>query len=161
VTRSGETPRQQVRKAKQTGRRRFSAEDKIRIVMEGIRGEDSVSELCRRERLHNTVYYRWLKDFMAAGKRRLRGDVQREAGREEVLSLRDENACRDASALGSQERPDRCVKVLIAKGADTNVWAREGRTPQQVAAASGNRALAAVLSRYGERKQSSMGSWRV
>jgi len=60
--------------------------------MEGIRGEDSVSEICRRERLHTTVYYRWLKDFMEAGKRRLRGDVQREAGREEVASLKDENA---------------------------------------------------------------------
>ena len=92
VTRTGETPRQQIGKAKRTGRRTFTAEDKIRIVMEGIRGEDPVSELCRRERLHNTVYYRWLKDFMEGGKQRLRGDVQREAGREEVRSLKDENA---------------------------------------------------------------------
>jgi len=72
----GETPRQQIRKAKHITRRALTAEDKIRIVMEGIRGEDSVSEICRRERLHNTVYYRWLKDFM----------------REEVASLKDENA---------------------------------------------------------------------
>jgi transposase len=88
----GETPRQQIRKAKQAGRRTFRAEDKIRIVMEGIRGEDSVSELCRRERVHTTVYYRWLKDFMEAGKRRLRGDVQRDANRDEVAGLKEENA---------------------------------------------------------------------
>jgi transposase len=92
VRKQGETPRQQIRKAKHITRRSFTAEDKIRIVMEGIHGEISVSELCRRERLHTTVYYRWLKDFMEAGKRRLRGDIQREAGREEVASLKDENA---------------------------------------------------------------------
>ena len=87
----GETPRQQVRRAKQTSRRRFSAEEKIRIVMEGIRGEEPVSVLCRREGLHTTVYYRWLKDFLEAGKHRLRGDTLREAGQDEVRSLREEN----------------------------------------------------------------------
>jgi transposase len=87
----GETPRQQIRKAKAVGRRRFSAEEKIRIVLEGIRGDISVSELCRREGIHNTVYYKWLKEFMEAGKRRLRGDSQREADRGEVQSLREEN----------------------------------------------------------------------
>ena len=88
----GETPRQQIRKAKAVSRRQFSAEAKIRIVMEGIRGDISVSELCRREGVHTTVYYRWLKDFMEAGKRRLKGDLQREADRSEVHSLREENA---------------------------------------------------------------------
>ena len=88
----GETPRQQIRQAKAVSRRQFSAEEKIRIVMEGIRGDISVSELCRREGIHTTVYYKWLKDFMEAGKRRLRGDNQREADRSEVHSLREENA---------------------------------------------------------------------
>jgi transposase len=88
----GEAPRRQIRKAKAVSRRRFSAEEKIRIVMEGIRGDISVSELCRREGIHNTVYYKWLKEFMEAGKRRLRGDHQREADRSEVRSLKDENA---------------------------------------------------------------------
>ena len=88
----GETPRQQIRKAKAVSRRQFSAEEKIRIVMEGIRGDLSVSELCRRERLHTTVYYKWLRDFMEAGKRRLKGDLQREADRSEVQGLREENA---------------------------------------------------------------------
>jgi len=92
VAKRGETPRQQIRKAKAVSRRQFSAEEKIRIVMEGIRGDISVSELCRRERLHTTVYYKWLKDFMEAGKRRLKGDMQREADRAEVQSLREENA---------------------------------------------------------------------
>ena len=86
VQRHGVRPSQQIRKAKAAARRQFSAEDKIRIVMEGIRGEESISEICRRERLHTTIYYRWLKDFMEAGKRRLRGDIQREAGREEVAA---------------------------------------------------------------------------
>jgi transposase len=88
----GETPRQQIRKAKKVTRRRFSAEEKIRVVMEGMRGEDSVSALCRREGIQSTVYYRWLKDFMEAGKRRLQGDTLREAGHDEVKALRDENA---------------------------------------------------------------------
>lgn len=92
ASKRGETPRQQIRKAKAVSRRQFSAEEKIRIVMEGIRGDLSVAELCRRERIHNTVYYKWLKEFMEAGKRRLRGDHQREADRSEVRSLRDENA---------------------------------------------------------------------
>jgi transposase len=88
----GETPRQQIRKAKAVSRRQFAAEEKIRIVMEGIRGDLSVSELCRRERVHTTVYYKWLKDFMEAGKRRLKGDMHREADRAEVHGLREENA---------------------------------------------------------------------
>jgi len=88
---AGDTPRQQIRKTKVAARRRFSAEEKIRIVMEGIRGEEPVSAICRREKIQSTVYYRWLKDFMEAGKRRLRGDTLREAGREEVDALRAEN----------------------------------------------------------------------
>jgi transposase len=87
----GETPRQQIRKAKKATRRRFSAEEKIRIVMEGIRGEEPVSAICRREGIQSTVYYRWLKDFMEAGKQRLRGDTLREAGRDEVQALKAEN----------------------------------------------------------------------
>jgi transposase len=68
ATRSAETARALIRKTKRATRRRFPTEDKIRIVMEGIRGEVSVSELCRREGIHPTIYYKWLKDFMEAGK---------------------------------------------------------------------------------------------
>jgi transposase len=88
----GERPRQQIRRAKKVTRRRFSVEEKIRVVMEGIRGEEPVSELCRREGIDASVYYRWLKDFMEAGKQRLRGDVLREARTDEVKALKDENA---------------------------------------------------------------------
>lgn len=89
--RSGETARELIRKTKQVTRRKFPAEEKIRIVMEGIRAEVSVSELCRREGIAPTVYYKWLKDFMEAGRGRLRGDSQRQATSEEVKGLRQEN----------------------------------------------------------------------
>jgi transposase len=90
-TRSAETARALIRKTKRATRRRFPTEDKIRIVMEGIRGEVSVSELCRREGIHPTIYYKWLKDFMEAGKGRMRGDALREASSDEVKALRQEN----------------------------------------------------------------------
>ena len=89
--RAGETARQLIRRAKRASRRKFPAEEKIRIVMEGIRAEVSVVELCRREGIHPTIYYKWLKDFMEAGKGRLRGDAKREATSDEVTQLRGEN----------------------------------------------------------------------
>jgi transposase len=89
--RRGETARQLIRRAKQASRRRFPAEDKIRIVMEGIRAEVSVADLCRREGIYPAIYYKWLKDFMEAGKGRLRGDARREASSNEVQDLRQEN----------------------------------------------------------------------
>jgi transposase len=73
-------------------RRQFSAEEKIRIVLEGLRGEDSIAELCRREGIPPNVYYRWSKDFLEAGKKRLAGDVAREATSDEVRGLRREAA---------------------------------------------------------------------
>ena len=91
TTRSGDTARALIRRAKQASRRRFPSEEKVRILLEGVRGEVSVVELCRREGIHPTVYYKWLKDFMEAGKKRLRGDTQREANPEEVERLREEN----------------------------------------------------------------------
>ena len=90
-TRVGETARQLIRRAKRASRRKFPAEEKIRVVMEGIRGEVSVVELCRREGIHPTIYYKWLKDFLEAGKGRLRGDARREATSDEVQELRREN----------------------------------------------------------------------
>jgi transposase len=91
ATRSAETTRALIRKTKRATRRRFPTEEKIRIVMEGVRGEVSVAELCRREGIHPTIYYKWLKDFMEAGKARMRGDTLREATSEEVKLLRQEN----------------------------------------------------------------------
>ena len=73
-------------------RRRFSAEEKIRIILDGLRGEESIAELCRREGLAPNLYYRWSKEFLEAGKKRLLGDTTREATAPEVKTLRDENA---------------------------------------------------------------------
>jgi transposase len=73
-------------------RRRFSAEEKIRIVLEGLRGEESIATLCRREGIVTNLYYRWSKEFLEAGKKQLQGDTRREATSGEVSALRKENA---------------------------------------------------------------------
>ena len=75
-------------------RRRFSAEEKIRVVLEGLRGEDSIAELCRREGIASSMYYGWSKEFLEAGKKRLAGDTARGATSDEVKDLR-----REAGAL--------------------------------------------------------------
>jgi transposase len=75
-------------------RRQFNAEEKIRIVLEGLRGEESIAELCRREGIAQSLYYSWSKEFLQAGKRRLAGDTSRQATAPEVKELRSE-----ASAL--------------------------------------------------------------
>ena len=76
-----------VREIRRRARRRFSAEEKIRIVLEGLRGEESISALCRREGIAANLYYRWSKEFLEAGKKRLLGDTQREASSSEVAEL--------------------------------------------------------------------------
>ena len=79
-----------VKDIRRATRRHFSAEDKIRIVLEGLRGEDSIAELCRREGIAQGVYYAWSKEFLEAGKRRLAGDTARAATNDEVKDLRRE-----------------------------------------------------------------------
>src|SRR5438045_9141605 len=69
-------------------RKQYSAEEKIRIVLEGLRGEDSIAELCRREGIAQNLYYRWSKDFLGAGKKRLAGDTARAATSDEVKDRR-------------------------------------------------------------------------
>ena len=81
-----------VRDIKRNTRRKYSSEEKIRIVIEGMRGETSIAELCRREGIAQNLYYRWSKDFMESGRKRLDGDTMREANTTEVQSLKDENA---------------------------------------------------------------------
>ena len=80
-----------VRAIRRKTRKKYSSEEKIRIVIEGLRGELSVAELCRREGIAASMYYHWSKDFLEAGKRRLAGDTRREATSNEVKELRDEN----------------------------------------------------------------------
>ncbi len=81
-----------IREVKYQTRKRVSSEDKIRIVLEGFRGELSTSDLCRRENISTAIYYSWLKNFMEAGKGRLKGDGLRDATTSEVKHLRDENS---------------------------------------------------------------------
>ena len=81
-----------IKTTRQFTKRKFTAEDKIRIVMEGIRGDDPVTVVCRREGIHANIYYKWLKDFMEAGKSRLKGEDMRGATRAEVDALKDENS---------------------------------------------------------------------
>lgn len=80
-----------VKEIKRRTRRVFSSEEKIKIVLEGLRGEDSIKELCRKYGIHENNYYNWSKDFIEAGKKRLNGDVTREANSSEVKDLRQEN----------------------------------------------------------------------
>jgi transposase len=82
---------QVVRDIRRETRRKYSAEEKIRIVLEGLRGEDSIAELCRREGINPNMYYKWSKEFLEAGKARLTGDTKREATSSEVDGLRQEN----------------------------------------------------------------------
>lgn len=81
----------QVKNIRRKTRRKFSSEEKIRIVLDGLRGEYSIAELCRREGINNNLYYRWSKDFLEAGKKRLSGDTVREANSDEVVDLKKEN----------------------------------------------------------------------
>jgi transposase len=85
-------PEKVVREIKRKTRRLFSAEEKIRIVLEGLKGEESIAELCRREGISPNLYYNWSKEFLEAGKRRLMGDTKREATSGDVAELRRENS---------------------------------------------------------------------
>ena len=90
-TRESQSPESVVRDIRRNTRRKFSSEEKIRIVLEELKGEVSIAELCRREGIVSNLYYRWSKDFLEAGKKRLAGDTAREATSSEVGDLRSEN----------------------------------------------------------------------
>ena len=89
-----DTAEKAVKDIRRATRKQYSAEEKIRIVLEGLRGEDSIAKLCRREGIAQNLYYRWSKDFLEAGKKRLAGDTARAATSDEVKDLR-----REATAL--------------------------------------------------------------
>jgi transposase len=109
-----------VRDIKRATRRHFSAEDKIRIVIAGLRGEDSIADLCRKEGINQNLYYRWSKEFLEAGKKRLAGDTVREATSDEVKGLRAE-ARQLKEALAEAMLENRLLKKsVVADGeADT------------------------------------------
>ena len=107
-----------VKDIRRATRRQFGAEEKIRIVLEGLRGEDSIAELCRREGINQNLYYRWSKDFLEAGKKRLAGDTAREATSDEVRHLRSE-ALALKEAVADLTLDNRLLKKsMIADGGD-------------------------------------------
>tara|TARA_Y100000588_G_scaffold186522_1_gene200482 strand:- start:136 stop:507 length:372 start_codon:yes stop_codon:yes gene_type:complete len=89
---SHESAEQHVKNIRRATRKQYSAEEKIRIVLEGLRGEYSIAELCRREGIAQSLYYAWSKEFLEAGKKRLSGDTSREATSDEVKNLRRETS---------------------------------------------------------------------
>ncbi len=107
-----------VRDIRRRTRKKYSAEEKIRIVLEGLRGEESIAELCRKEGLNPNVYYRWSKEFMEAGKKRLAGDTVREATSDEVKELRAETSALKET-LGELVMENRLLKKsVIGDGED-------------------------------------------
>jgi transposase len=86
-----QNPESVVREIKRKTRRKFNPEERIRIILEGLKGEESIAAICRREGIAPSMYYKWSKSFLEAGKRRLKGDTIREANSDEVTEIRKEN----------------------------------------------------------------------
>ena len=111
----GETVVKDIRRAT---RKQYSAEEKIRIVLDGLKGEDSIAELCRREGIAQSLYYSWSKEFLEAGKKRLAGDTARAATSTEVKDLRRES--RDLKEVVAEQALELRLlkKSMIADGGD-------------------------------------------
>ena len=113
------TPGEQVAKdIRRATRRHFSAEDKIRIVLDGLRGEDSIAEICRKEGIAQSLYYVWSKEFLEAGKRRLAGDTARAATSDEVKALRRESTALKEVVADLTLENRLLKKSMIADGGD-------------------------------------------
>src|SRR5918998_2234638 len=127
-----------VKDIRRAPRRHFSAEEKIRIVLEGLRGEESIAELCRRESITSSMYYGWSKEFLEAGKKRLAGDTARAATSDEVKTLR-----REASTLKEVVADLTLENRLLKKTRTAKLAvelcspARRGRRPDRVGSGFG------------------------
>jgi transposase len=112
---SAETVIKDIRRAT---RKQYGAEEKIRIVLEGLRGEESIAALCRREGIAESLYYNWSKEFLEAGKKRLAGDTARAATSDEVKVLRRET--RDLKEVVAEQALELRLlkKSMIADGGD-------------------------------------------
>tara|TARA_R110002073_G_scaffold211794_7_gene372151 strand:- start:8742 stop:9125 length:384 start_codon:yes stop_codon:yes gene_type:complete len=106
-----------VKDIRRATRKNYGAEEKIRIVLEGLRGEHSIAELCRIEGINQNLYYRWSKDFLEAGKKHLSGDTEREASTTEVKSLRTESR-QLKEALAEQVLENRLLKKSVIGSGD-------------------------------------------
>ena len=113
-----EQTRSFVRRVRSATRRKYTSEEKIRIVLEGLRGEESISALCRREGIAESLYYSWSKEFLEAGKKRLAGDTARQANTGEVKTLKRE--MRDMKELVAELSLDNRLlkKSMIGDGGD-------------------------------------------
>ena len=109
---------QVIKDIRRATRRHFSAEDKIRVVLYGLRGEDSIAELCRKEGIAQSLYYTWSKEFMEAGKRRLAGDTARAASSDDVKGLRQEAAALKEVVADLMLENRLLKKSMIADGGD-------------------------------------------
>jgi len=120
MSKQKESAEKAIRDIRRATRRQYSAEEKIRIVLEGLRGESSIAELCRREGINQNLYYRWSKEFLEAGKKRLAGDTARQATSDEVQALRRE-AAQLKEALAESVLENRLLKksTFGAGGDDT------------------------------------------
>ena len=107
-----------VKDIRRATRRHFSAEDKIRIVLDGLRGDDSIAELCRIEGIAQSLYYVWSKEFLEAGKRRLAGDTARAATTDEVKDLRRETSALKECVADLTLENRLLKKSMIADGED-------------------------------------------
>lgn len=113
------TVEQTVRDIRRQTRKKYSAEEKVRIVLEGLRGEEKISEICRREGIHQNMYYKWSKEFLEAGKQRLVGNTKREADSTEVNDLRSENEQLKAVVAELTLNNRRLKKSLLGRGITT------------------------------------------
>ena len=107
-----------VKDIKRQTRKQYSAEEKIRIVLDGLRGEESIAELCRKEGIAQGLYYKWSKDFLEAGKKRLAGDIVRQATSTEVTALKAE--ARDLKEVVAEQTLELRLlkKSMIGDGGD-------------------------------------------
>ena len=115
-----------VRDIRRKTRRRFSAEEKIRIVLEGLRGEESIAALCRREGLNPNLYYRWSKEFLEAGKKRLPGDTTREGTSSEGGMSRSRSGWTNGN-LGLIELASRGSEPRDTRPAEAQIFMTRGQ----------------------------------
>ena len=109
---------QVVKDIRRANRKLYNAEEKIRVVLDGLRGEDSIAELCRREGIAQSMYYSWSKEFLEAGKRRLAGDTARAATTDEVKDLRQESRALKEVVAEQALELRLLKKSMIADGGD-------------------------------------------
>ena len=137
-----------VKEIKRASRKQYSSEEKIRIVLDGLRGEDSIAEVCRREGISQGVYYKWSKDFMEAGKKRLSGDTARAATTDEVKDLRRE--ARDLKEVVAEQTLELRCLIPWFDGAIYSLEWKEALWDRYVTAAPRLRTLSEL--QYSDRK---------